>query len=492
MRNHSLAVNVIAKGTLNLFNALLPLILVRYVYRVIGPVNIGSVEYATATMGYFALLGALGIYNYGLRTVSAHRGTPELVRSVFKNLVGIGVVSNFLAILIYVAFVYFFVHTPLLRTVSWILCGNIIAQFVYVEWYNEGMEQFVFITIKTVIIRVLSLAFVFIFIHDPGDVYIYVVITSGVMVANNIVSYIYARRNVGIPIRDMFRGLNFKPYIVPLLTIMVLNNTVLLYTMADRTILGYFTTEENVAFLSISSKVAEMTRTLLLSVVFATLPRLSLYLREDKLLYQSGVLKIMRMVLFLTVPTGIGLFMLSPEVIDFFGGREYVGAVPVMRLFSLRMIMLGVEAIMYNQVIFLHGRERRLVVYNLLCGLLNVALNLVFLSVLDPLVSMLCTFASEIVFETLCYRFITLKLKVKLGIFKLYLLKYFAVAALFVPVIMGLDAISLGTSATLAIGITACGLVYFIILAVMKDTAACEILGYAKRLIPHKNPTNND
>ena len=65
-------------------------------------------------------------------------------------------------------------------------------------------------------------------------------------------------------------------------------------------------------------------------------------------------------------------------------------------------------------------------------------------------------------------------------------------AAIFVPVIMGLDAISLGTSATLAIGITACGLVYFIILAVMKDTAACEILGYAKRLIPHKNTTNND
>ena len=282
MRNHSIAVNIIAKGTLNLFNALLPLILARYVYRVIGPVNVGSMEFATVTMGYFALLGALGIYNYGLRSISANRSNPDMVKSVFKNLVGIGVVSNIAAMILYVGFVYFFVHDPLLRLISWILCGNIAAQFVYVEWYNEGMEEFVFITVKTIVIRVLSLALVFILVHKPEDVYIYVVITTGVAIFNNVVSYVYARSNIGMSTREMLSGLNFKPYILPLLTIMLLNNTVLLYTMADRTILGYFTTEENVAYLSIGSKVAEMTRTLLLSVVFATLPRLSLYLKEDR------------------------------------------------------------------------------------------------------------------------------------------------------------------------------------------------------------------
>lgn len=486
MRNHSIAVNIIAKGTLNLFNALLPLILARYVYRVIGPVNVGSMEFATVTMGYFALLGALGIYNYGLRSISANRGNPDMVKSVFKNLVGIGVVSNIAAMILYVGFVYFFVHDPLLRLISWILCGNIAAQFVYVEWYNEGMEEFVFITVKTIVIRVLSLVLVFILVHKPEDVYIYVVITTGVAILNNVVSYVYARKNIGMSTREMLSGLNFKPYILPLLTIMLLNNTVLLYTMADRTILGYFTTEANVAYLSIGSKVAEMTRTLLLSVVFATLPRLSLYLKEDRNLYQSGVLKVMRMVLFLTVPTGIGLFMLSPEVIDFFGGKEYTPAIPVMKLFSLRMIMLGVEAIMYNQVIFLHGKERRLVVYNLLCGLLNVGLNFIFLSVLDPLVSMLCTFASEVVFETLCYRFITRTLKVKLGIFRPYLLKYFAVAALFIPAILGIQCLGFGASLTLAIAIPVCVLVYFVVLALTRDTAAREITGYAKKLVSRK------
>lgn len=486
MKNRSLAVNIVAKGTLNLFNALLPLILTRYVYRVLGPLNMGSIEYATTTMGYFALLGALGIYNYGLRAVSANRGTPELVRTIFKNLLGISIVGNIIALGLYIGFIILFVDNPLLRTISWILCGNILSQMVYVEWYNEGMEQFVFITVKTIIIRIASLVMIFVLVHTQQDVDIYVFITSGVTVANYIASYIYARRNIGIPTSELFKGLDFRPYIVPLLTIMVLNNTVLLYTMADRTILGYFTTEENVAYLSLGSKVAEMTRTLLLSVVFATLPRLSLYLKEDRTLYQAGVLKIMRMVLFLTVPTGIGLFMLSPQLIDFFGGEEYVDAIPVMRLFSLRMIMLGVEAIMYNQVIFLHGRERRLVVYNLLCGLLNVGLNLLFLSVLDPLVSMLCTFGSEVIFETLCYRFITGTLKVRLGIFRPYLLKYFAVAALFVPGIWFVESLGMGTSLTLVVGILACGLAYFGILAATRDSAAREILSYATRIISHK------
>lgn len=492
MARKSLAGNVVAKGILNLFNALLPLVVTRYVYHVLGPTNVGLIEYGSAIMGYFSVIGLLGTYNYGLREISAHQNDREAVRTILKNLFCINALSNTLIFSIYVAFVYFFIDDPTLRVICWILSGNILAQIFYMEYYNEAMEQFRFITVKTMIVRTISVAFIFLLVRRADDLYYYAAITSAVVVANYLVSYIYNRRTAAWCFRDLWHGLNFRPFIIPLLTIMLLNNTTVLYTMADRIILGYFVDADNVAYLSLPAKIVDMTRTLLLSIVYATLPRLSLYLHEDKRLYQEQVLKIMRLVLFLIIPTSMGLLLLSPQVIDLFGGSEYAEAVPVMRLFAVRMTMLGVEAIMYNQIIFLHGREKRLVAYNLLCGLLNVGFNLLMLPWLDSLVSMMCTFAAEIVFELLCLRFIHRKLGVRLGILRRSTLMYVVASLLFVPAVYALQLLGLSNMMMLAAAIPACFVIYMLFMRITGDSAYAAIEGYACKLLHIKRKTNND
>lgn len=492
MAKHSLVGNIIAKGTLTLFNALLPLIVTRYVYRVLGPANIGSIEYANVLVGYFMTIGLLGTYNYGLREISANRSNPALVRQIFRNLWCINILSNVSILCVYIAFVFFFIHDPLLRNISWILCGNLVAQVFYIEWYVEAIEEFRFITIKTILIRTLSLAFFFIFVQSENDVYVYVLIISVVTIVGNLVSYVYGRQRVCIPANELFSGLNFKPYIVPLLTVLVLNNTAILYTMADRTILGHFTNTENVAYFTLGQKIVEMTRSMMLAIVFATLPRLSLYLKENKQKYQETLLKIMRFVLFLTIPSGIGLLLLSDEVIDFFGGAAFAPAVPAMRLFSIRLILHAVESIMYNQVIFLHGKERRLVVYNILCGLLNVVLNLVLCQILTPLLSLACTFASEIVFQTLCIMFIRKQLKIRLGIFKASTFRYILASMIFIPIVFIVGQFHLGTEMTFIVNIPLCAAAYALCMHLTHDESYLQIRGYIVNFFAKGKSNNHD
>lgn len=470
MPNHSLVGNVVAKGILNLFNALLPLVVTTYVYRLLGPANVGIADYATTIVGYFTMIGLLGTYNYGIREISAHRTNRLKVIEIFKNLWFINIISNIAMLAVWVTFVQLFITNPVMKTISWILTANIVSQVFYVEWYNEAMEEFSFITIKTILIRSLSVLFIFIFVRQADDIYPYVAITSGVTVLNYLVSYVYARRQIGISTGSLFKDLQPLKYLGPLLIILVLNNTMVFYTMADRTILGYFICKEDVAYMTLGSKIVEMTRTLLLSVVFATLPRLSLYLHEDKHLYQQQVLKIMRLVMFIIIPTGIGMLMLSPELMMLFGGKEYTPAIPVMRLFSIRMIMLGVEAIMYNQIIFLHGRERRLMVYSLLCGLLNVALNFACLGFLNPVVSLGCTFASEILFEILCLRFIHRNLNIRLGLTSKHNLQYLLAALTFIPIIWSVGQLHIGFMGMLVICIPLCATTYFMIMKALRDS----------------------
>lgn len=478
----SLVHNVVAKGVLNLFNTLLPLIVTPYIYRILGPQNMGDIEYALTFFSYFGMLGMLGIYQYGLREISANRMNPTKVQDIYKNLFSIGLVSNTACLGLYLLFITLVIENPAIKTVSYILCGNLISQIFYVEWVNEAFEEFRFITLKTIIIRTLSIIFIFTLIKSPDDALIYVMITVGVAIVNYLASYFYATKTIRLSFKETFSGLNFKSYIVPLLMILVLNNTGILYTIADRTFLGYATGTENVAFFTIGQKIVELTKTLLLSIVFATLPRLSLYLKEDKQLYQAGILKIMRLVFALIIPTGIGLFLLSEQIIWLFGGNEYYAAIPAMRVFALRIILLGVDSILYSQIIFLHNKEKRLVLYNLTCGLLNVLLNWAFLSFLTPCISILCTLASEIIFTTLCLLYIRKHLKVKVGIFQFSTLKYLLVSLLFVPIVFTFRSVGLSNLYMLVVSCSVCILTYFLVLAIQKDTVYLELKSYAFRI----------
>lgn len=183
-----------AKGVLNLFNVLLPFIITPYVYRVLGAHNMGNIDYATVLFGYFGILGMSGIYNYGLREISAHRNNRKVVTDTYKNLFCIGLITNLLFLAIYILFILFFIHDPELKRISYILCGNLVSQIIYVEWYNEAMEEFKFITVKTVLIRLISFIFIFTLVRNESDEYIYVMITVAVAVLNYLVSYIYSRK----------------------------------------------------------------------------------------------------------------------------------------------------------------------------------------------------------------------------------------------------------------------------------------------------------
>ena len=478
----SLASNIIAKGTLNLFNVLLPFIITPYVYRVLGAANMGNIDYATTLYGYFGMLGLSGIYNYGLREISAHRNNKEKVNSIYKNLFCIGIFTNLIVLLGYICFILLFIKDPALRIISWILCGNLLSQMIYVEWYNEAMEEFRFITIKTVVIRLVSFIFIFCFIKGKQDEYVYVIITVAVAIANYLVSYIYSRRKIKLSFRQLFSGINVKPFFIPLLTILILNNTGYLYTVIDRTLLGHYTGTENVAFFYLGQKIVELCKTLVLSVVFATLPRLSLYLNEDKSLYQSSLVKIMRLTLSLIIPVGIGLFILSPEIILLFGGQEYIPAIPSMRIFALRIILLAVDAILYNQIIFLHGKEKLLVIYNLICGGINIALNFAFLSILDPFVSISCTLASEILFVSLCIIYIRKRLFITTGLFKRHNLVYLFAALAFFPIIWVFRQLDVTYWQLLILSIISCCAYYLILMYAIKDKVALELVSFVTKL----------
>lgn len=466
----SILKNVFAKGILNVFNIVVPLLVIPYVYRVLNPSIIGNIEYATTLFSYFSLLGLLGIYNYGLREISRYRDKQGVVENISKNLFAIGIISNLFFFILFEFFVYKFIDDFLLRNIMFVQGLGLIAQIFSVEWVNEAFEDFRFITIKTVIIRAISVIAIFICVKDSSDYMIYVLITVLVLFVNNIVSLIYVKHNINLSIKKIFLNLNLKHYIVPLLFILVLNNTGILYTIADRTMLGTYVGVESVAFYSIGQKVVEIIRVLLLSVVFVTLPRLSFYLEEDRVKYVQGVRMLVKLMLLIMLPASVGLFMLSEQIVLLFAGEQYLPAVSAMKIFAIRIVVLSIEAILYNQIIFLHRKEKTLLCLNLLCGGVNVLLNFLFLNKFTPTIAITTTLFSEILFQVLCLIYIRKRLQLSVGIFRIDNLKYLLLSLLLIPVILFFKEVCVKSYLFVSFSILGCFVVYILGLFLLKDS----------------------
>ena len=473
--SQSVLKNILSKSVMGIFNMLVPLLVIPYVYRVLNPQVVGYVEYGATLYSYFGLLGVLGIYNFGLREVSRVRDDLGKVQELYKNLFVTGLLSNLFFFVVYIAFTYFFIHDPVLREIMFVNSLALLAQMFSIEWMNEAYEEFSFITLKTVIVRTCNVILIFLLVKNAGDYLAYVYIITLYWFFSYGISFVYAQKHVRLSVKELFRGLHLRRYIVPLLLILVLNNTAILYTVADRTMLGYYCGEEEVAYYSIGQKMIEIMNYLLLAAVYVMIPRLSNYLGQDKAQYERSLQRVVRATLMIVCPIAIGLCLLSEEAVLVLAGEQYIDAVPSLRIFAIRAIGIALTTILYNQVIFLFRKEKLLVVFNLLCGGVNVALNFVFLEYFSPAVAISTTLFAEILFQAICFIYIKKKLHVVTGFFDRRNLKYIGTSLLFIPVVLLCRLWIENWMVLTAVAVLLCILLYLSVMAWTKDEFYVEL-----------------
>ena len=404
--------NVLAKGGLTIFNLILPLAVMPYIYRVLDPHDLGMIEYATAIVTYFSIFGMLGIYNYGLREMSSIRNNLNSCAFLYRQLFTIGVLSNIFSATCLLLLSFFM--DKLVKDIVYIQLLLIVSQIFYVEWVNEAFERYSFITLKTILVRGLGYLSIFGLVTSSNDYKTYVWILSITVFINYFISYLYVKKK--LPIESVQVDWNFiKKIIFALFLILLLNNTNLLYTLLDRFMLG-LKSDIYVAYYGVGQKLSDMLKAFLTIVVVVTIPRMSLQLNQNKERYLENINHLISFLFLLTLPIASLFFCLSKEIVILFAGENYLEAIPSLKIFAIRIVVIVLEAVLYNQIIFLYRREKDLLKLNALCGCLNLGLNGVLYSFLNPFLAILTTLVSELVFQILCIYYI----RTKIGLYITY------------------------------------------------------------------------
>jgi O-antigen/teichoic acid export membrane protein len=435
--------NYIYNVTLSVVNILFPVISFPYAAHLLGPAGIGKSQFAVSFAQYFHLFAALGIPAYGIKEAAKYKHDPQKLSVVFSELTIIFILSSLLFSLVYCVIIFSFPYFENDRIIYLYALLIILLGFSYIDWLYTGLEEFKGITIRSVVIKLVSLALLFIFVTKEKDYQNYLLISVFSIVGNNLLSLFLARKKVTF----ILSGLNLKRHLKSLLYISGSNIAASIYMVWDTVLLGLLSTQKAVGLYTAAIKLTKITIPIVTAAGMVLLPKIARSMANqdmdevDQLVYRSFDFTIL-----LSVPVSIGLASLAPELIYIFSGSQFFTASRSMQIAAALPVLLGLGHLFSFQILLPANRNKQVFLSALGGVLASLLLNMLLTSKLRDVGAAMANVAAEAVVTALylCFvkKYFSFKFKWEL------LFNAILCSLLFVPVI---SAIRLTTGNAFAI-----------------------------------------
>lgn len=478
MKN-SLAKNAIYKVILNIFNLLVPLFVGPYIAGLISPQLYGVYNRVYAEFQVFFIIGAFGIYNYGVREISKVRNDEKKFSNIFTSLFAIGVFSNTIVTIIYV---FYFINRSngIDKYIYMVMIIQMISNMLYIEFVNEAVENYRFITLKTIIIRTIYFAAIFLFVRKQTDIIIYSVIVSMTVLINNLASFSYLKKRF----KFSFRGIQIGCHILPLIVNLIFVNVELLYGQLDKILLGWAISDIAVTEYTLPTTLVGMISTIPLSLITVAIPRLSKYLGErNKEDYIKTLRSTIQAYMCILIPMSFGVLVLAKEIMWVYSRDVYTYVYPVLIVAAISRVVYGYQSIMTYLVMYVNNLEKKLTLFLFGGGIVNLVLDfgLIVIKKFNPISALGTTIFSVVVFVIISSRFARKKLDINCSLLGKKVRGYLAIGVLFIPISIIVNMFDMNFFWNIIIEIFLCSSVYLIFLILTKDSLIETMLSKIKR-----------
>ena len=353
-----------------------PLITYPYISRVLGVDNIGVCNFVDSVINYFVLFSQLGISSYGVREVARCKDDPERLKEVFSNLFFLNLITFVVSAIVLV--VCTFTVPKFLAYKPFLLVGlfKLLFTLILVDWFFQGIEQFRFITIRTIVVKFLYVIGVFVFIRDSGDALIYYMLTTGMVVLNAILNWHWSKRFTKLS----FKRLHPLPFIVPILVFGYYRILTSMYTTFNVVFLGFVKNDVEVGYFSQATKLYSLIMATFSAFTTVMVPRVSAMIGEGRQKELQGIVdRIVQLLVSLAVPAIVYCVANAESIVHLVSGPGYEGAELPFRIVVFLLLVIGLEQVVIQQCL-MASKDTKPTMYVATVGavvgiLLNVAIT---------------------------------------------------------------------------------------------------------------------
>ena len=400
--------NILYSSFLTLSNYIFGLITFPYVARVLGVSHLGMVDFVTNIVAYSLLFASLGITNVGIREVAKVRDNPRDLNRCFSSLLTLNMIYTLVTLGIF--FVLLFAVDKFAEQKTLFLLGalQILSTTFMLEWLFRGLEDFRFIAVRNLVIKVFYVITVLCFVRDSDDYVLYFALTVASVFVNALVNVFYSRRFV----RFSLKSISLKPYLMGTISLGAYNLLNSMYTTFNVAFLGFVADSVQVGYYTTALKLYSIVMGLFMAFTSALMPRgASLLAKGEREEFNLLINKSFELLYTLCFPLIICCTILAPQIIEILAGPQFAGSIIPMRIVMPLLFVVGIEQILVLQVIIPAKKDNWSLKASAIGAIVGGALNVLLVTRFQAVGTSLTLLCTES-FVAILYIYLVFKTKI--------------------------------------------------------------------------------
>jgi O-antigen/teichoic acid export membrane protein len=477
MAKTSIKKNYIFNLMYEILAIIVPFITTPYISRVLGATAVGDYNYINGIVSCFGLIVATGTATFGNRGIAVVQNDKKKRSVLFFEIFIFRVLCCGIALIPYTILIHN--TTGLYHTLYLVNLLLFLSWILDVSWFCQGMENFAVTAIRNSIIKITGAVLIFVLIKQPSDLWKYTMIYSGSMLFGNMTMWFYVIRQIEWPgIKDIKVFRNTKEIIqlfIPVIAVQI-------YTVMDKTMLGYLDNTTQVGYYSQGQRIIELAITVINAFISVLLPRIAFLFNQNKKEELNQLIdKALQYVFLLSMPMIFGCITLIDWFVPIFFGNGYAPVGNVIKILSCMFVILSLGRLFGTMLIAIN-KQNQYTIVTIIAAVLNLVLNMTFIKYfhLGAIGVAFASVISEVVATTI--QLWDVKGFVRIRTILKYMIKYAIPSILMMIVIISTRGNVITQSIVGLIIEAAIGMiVYLLVLLVFKDKIVFEVIGSINR-----------
>ena len=384
--------NFIYSSILTVSNFLFPLLTFPYISRVLGVNNVGIYNWVGGIIQYFIIFSMMGIGIVGIREVAKNKNNSEDLSKTFSSLLILTLLTTIISLLVLFVLMAIVPKIANYHEMFYIGAANIFINLFLVEWFFKGIENFKYITIRSIVVKSLYVISVFVFVRQREDYVTYYFLTVSAVILNAFLNWLYCKKFVHFT----FKSINLKPFIKPfiILGIYLLFNS--MYSTFNVAYLGFVGGNKEVGYYTTATKLYGILLAFFSAFTGVMLPRISALVAENNFTEVNRLIGRSFEILYtFCFPIIIFFMFFAPQVINIIAGAGYEGSILPMRIVMPLMIIIGTEEILIIQLLMPLNKDKAIFINSLIGAVIGISLAVILVKNLHSVGSSIVWVCSE-------------------------------------------------------------------------------------------------
>lgn len=336
--------NFFYTASYNILILLTPLLTVPYISRVLGPTGVGINASTNSVITYFLLFGTVGITIYGNREIAFIRDDRQVRSRTFWEIELLQMLTISIA---YLAFLMFLILEHQFRIYFFYQSFYIIAGAFDISWYFMGLEDFKKTVLRNTLVKLASLALIFIFVKTKQDIGVYILILSGSQLVGNLTLWPYLKRAVD---RPQWRKLSIFRHLKPSLALFVPQIATTVYLALNKTMLWQLDSVKSAGFYDYSDKLIKLVLALVTATGTVMLPHIAnLFMKKQLEKVKRYLYASFDVVMCIAIPMTCGIAGVATTLAPLFFGQSFRSVDVLLMIEAPVIILIGMSNVLGQQ-----------------------------------------------------------------------------------------------------------------------------------------------